>query len=201
MISWRTTPCIFGAERLVGDDDVDARPCSPSAADATASSLSAVITAPSRASGMPASGAVTRNLSASSVACIRLLRISSGLPTRGRSRGLARTVARKPWSTAAIGRRRRPARAVAAIRRHRAVARLGSRVEPDLARRQRVVALARPAGCARGVWKRARRLAQLGRAAPTAAARASLKRRAAAGDRCAGCPPSGRLCARFVPAP
>src|SRR4030095_16243581 len=64
-------------------------PLLASAAHTTASSLSAVMTAPSTASGMPSSGAVTRNFSASSVLCIRLERISSGLPTRGR-RGHAR---------------------------------------------------------------------------------------------------------------
>lgn len=55
------------------------------AAAATASSLSAVMTAPAWSSGIPASGADTRNFGASSVRCIRFERISSGFPTRGRS--------------------------------------------------------------------------------------------------------------------
>jgi hypothetical protein len=78
-------------------------PLLPSAALTTASSLRAVITAPSTASARPGSGTKTRCFSRSSVCPIRLLRSSSGLPTRGRSWGFACTMAAKAASSAAIG--------------------------------------------------------------------------------------------------
>ena len=102
MISWRITPCIFMPKASYVQIKL-MPPLLPNAAAATASSFNAVITAPLMASGMSGSGAVTRNLSNSRVCSKRLLRISSGLPTRGRRPGFALTMAVNVRSTASIG--------------------------------------------------------------------------------------------------
>ena len=154
----------------------------PSAAQTTASSLSAVMTAPSTASGMPASGAVTRNFSASSVA-IMPVRCASrpGLPTRGRSAGI-RAHEREE-------RRRRPPSSGSRVVHVRAVARVararretpapGGVAQRHVARRERVVALARAALTRRGAGARPPPRAAR-RARPRASARCALKCRAAA---------------------
>lgn len=102
MISWRTPPCILKPNAswlwITLMRALFARQ-----AAATASSFSAVVTAPSTASGLPGSGSVTRNLWSSSVSISRLERISSGFPTRGRRWGFAPTVAVNMRSTAVMG--------------------------------------------------------------------------------------------------
>lgn len=173
-------------------------PLLASTAETTASSLRAVMTAPWTSPGIEGSGSVTRNFSASSVAIIRLDRISSGFPTRGRRWGFALTMAAKVASSAAIGDERLHCERSALLPATGTCTGSGSsgrgtsRCAKGLSRSR-----SRPEPACRDKVSAAPRSSFRGTCSLAAE---SLNSRAASASM-AGLAGSGRLCARFVPSP